>query len=157
MGIRGPGLPIWPTPWGGLHSSSSPLPSHASPPFGVAGHSLRSSSQFHTHGAICNVSSTIQCSRSIRNPQGGWVVGDNGLSVVPLVSQGEVGSRLVLGKFSLAQSEAIFAGPETRQSGPPRNFWDWDRDHQGPSISVWSWSRPSPDLDQHIYSVFFVI
>ena len=52
---------------------------------------------------------------------------------------------LVLGKFGLVRSRAIFAGPEPGQSGPRCNFWDWDRDRQGPSRSVWSRSRPGPD------------
>ena len=47
---------------------------------------------------------------------------------------------LVLGKFGLVWSRAIFAGLETGQSSPRRNFWDRDWDHQGPSRSVWSWS-----------------
>ena len=34
---------------------------------------------------------------------------------------------VVLGKFGLVWSGAIFAGPETGQSGPRRNFWDRDR------------------------------
>ena len=53
--------------------------------------------------------------------------------------------KLVLGKFGLVRSGAIFARPGTRQSGPRRNFWDWDRDCQGLSISVWSQSRHGPD------------
>ena len=53
--------------------------------------------------------------------------------------------KFLLGKFGLVRSRAIFAGPETGQSGPRRNVWDWDRDRQGPSRSVWSRSRPGPD------------
>ena len=89
--------------------------------------------------------------------------GESGLVLTTVTPFFELLSRfsgtflLVLGKFGLVQSGALFAGLETGQSGPPRNFWDRDRDRQGPSISVWSWSRPSPDLDRHIYSVFFVI
>ena len=56
-----------------------------------------------------------------------------------------VGAVIVLGKFGLVRSRAIFTGPETRQSGPRCNFWDRDRDRQGRSRSVWSRSRPGPD------------
>ena len=62
-----------------------------------------------------------------------------------LVEETLGGTKVVLGKFGLVRSRAIFAGPETGQSGPRRNFWDQDRDCQGPSRSVWSRSRPGPD------------
>ena len=55
------------------------------------------------------------------------------------------GHVVVLGKFGLVRSQAIFARPETRQSSPRQKFWDRDRDHQGPSRLVWSRSRPSAD------------
>ena len=52
---------------------------------------------------------------------------------------------LVLGKFGLVWSQAIFAGPETQRSHPWYNFWDQDQDRHGLSILVWSRSRPGPD------------
>ena len=33
---------------------------------------------------------------------------------------------VVLGKFGLVWSGAIFTGPETGQSSPRPKFWDWD-------------------------------
>ena len=63
---------------------------------------------------------------------------------MPLMST-PIHHNLVLGKFGLVQSRAIFAGPETGQSSPWQKFWDRDQDCHRPSISVWSWSRPSPD------------
>ena len=55
---------------------------------------------------------------------------------------------LVLGKFGLVPSGAIFARLETGWSGPQQDFWDRDQDHQGPSISVWSGPSPESDLVQ---------
>ena len=72
---------------------------------------------------------------------------------LPETGQPSARGKVVLGKFGLVRSRAIFAGPETGQSGPRQNFWDQDRDCQGPSRSVWSWSRPGPDSPwQYIYS-----
>ena len=61
---------------------------------------------------------------------------------------------IVLGKFGLVQSRAIFAGLETGWSSPQCNFWDQDWDCLEPSKSVWFWSRPSPDSDQLKYAPF---
>ena len=61
------------------------------------------------------------------------------------ISLGHGSSQVALGKFSLVQSQAIFARPETGQSSPRQKFWDRDQDCQGLSRSVWSRSRPSPD------------
>ena len=58
---------------------------------------------------------------------------------------------LVLGKFGLVWSGAIFARPETRWSGPWQNFWDQDQDHQWLPILVWSWSRPTPAFLFYFY------
>ena len=61
--------------------------------------------------------------------------------------------RLVLGKFGLVRSQAIFAGPETGQSGPRRNFWDWDRDCQ----DCLDRSGPGPDPVQTVPGSTFIL
>ena len=55
-------------------------------------------------------------------------------------------------QFGLVRSHFFQIGDQTVWS--LTNFSDQDWDCQGLSILVWSRSRPSPDLDGHIYSVF---
>ena len=58
--------------------------------------------------------------------------------------------KLVLGKFGLVWSQAIFSGPETGQSGPRQKF------RTGTARDRLDWSGPGPDLVQTVPGGTFI-